>query len=407
MKPLLLLLALSLIANALLLATRRGDAPAKNISSAALPPDAAAASHSVAAPVRLSTMRTGPHAEFWRQLAAGDASAVDRLRAAGWPEDAVRDIVLAVAQDAFRDRFSALWRNPQDKEYWRVNTASPEEAAARRKAGQALNQEMRALIRTLLGPDFVPERRWDEMGYARFTPAQAEAIRLINEDYNALTAEVHEGGAYGRSILLPEDREKLAYLEQERAADIAKILPPSEIIEYELRHSPAAATIRRRLAGFRPTEEEFRALFPLQKAALEKAGIIRSPQNAVEHERLTAAQSEMDEAVKALLTPERYDDYVRAKDYDYTRLVALTERLQLPPAAANAAHAVKADFEKRARAIRPTPGPDAAERAGEAYAELHAEAQQRLVEILGERGLEAYKANGAFWLNNPTPNISR
>jgi hypothetical protein len=406
MKPLLLLLALSLIANALLIATRAKPPHVVDISplQATSTTDA---SEKPSRPAQSSPPYDGPYAEAWKKLAAGDASIVSRLRDAGWPEDVVRDIVLAAVQDAFRDRFLAFWQHDATPdEYWRNSSLSRSESIERRRANHALNQEMHARIKALLGPDFVPERNWEALGFANLPPAKAEAIRLIDEDYRELTSEV-EHYDYDTAILLPEDRETLAYLAKERVADITAILSPSEFLEYEIRHSPAARMLRSSLAGFRPTEEEFRAIFPLQKAALERAGLAGSPQSSDENERLRAAQSEMDEAVKALLTPERYDDYVRAKDYDYTRLIALTERLQLPPAAANAAHAVKTDVEKRARALRPVPGPDAAKNFAAARAALAAETQHRLVEILGERGLEAYKANGAYWLNNLAPNSAR
>lgn len=404
MKPLLLLLALSLIANALLIATRAKPPHVVDISplQATSTTDA---SEKPSRPAQSSPPYDGPYAEAWKKLAAGDASIVSRLRDAGWPEDVVRDIVLAAVQDAFRDRFLAFWQHDATPdEHWRNSSLSRSESIERRRANHALNQEMHARIKALLGPDFVPERNWEALGFANLPPAKAEAIRLIDEDYRELTSEV-EHYDYDTAILLPEDRETLAYLAKERVADITAILSPSEFLEYEIRHSPAARMLRSSLAGFRPTEEEFRAIFPLQKAHLEKAGISSNSLTETERERLLGLQSELDKAIKTVLTPERHEEYVLSKDYDYARLVTLTERLQLPPGTAKAAYAVKVDIQKRMQELRNDP--NARKNFAAARAALGTEADRRLVEIFGQRGLEAYKANGAYWLRNLNPQTAR
>ncbi|WP_138223212.1 hypothetical protein [Nibricoccus aquaticus] len=407
MKPLLLLLSLSVAANAILFFSRPKP---QNTSAPATPAAVEKSSASPSLNSQPSTLNssaafsvpTGPHAPFWEKLRTGDASTVAALRAAGWPEDAIRSVAAALIGDAYQSRFDALLSSRNSQEYWRPDSFYNRSTPEQRKAANELSRELRTRLKSLLGEDYLPEQTWQDPRFARFTPAQAEALRMIDEDYNVLTMEIRGNPTAGRTILLPEDREKLLYLEKEKAADMAKVLSPSEFLEYELRQSTAASYLRSNLAGLRPTEEEFRALFPHQKAMLEKMGISSGAPSTNDRAVREQAQREMDAAAKTVLTPERYEDYVRAKDYDYGRLVVLAERLQLPPENATAAYEVKADIEKRLRALRPS-GPDAQKTLAASRTELAAEAEKRLVAALGQRGYEAYKTNGAFWLNNLTP----
>ncbi len=406
MKPLLLLLGLSLAGNAVLFFSRPAPRPPAVTASTTAPARSSSASTGTSveasATAPASSVPTGPHAPFWEKLRTGDASTVAALRAAGWPEDAIRGVVAALIGDAYQSRFEALRSSSNSQEYWRQDAFYNRSTPEQRKASHELSRELRARLKSLLGEDYLPEQTWQDPRHSRFTPAQAEALRMIEEDYNVLTMEIRGNPTAGRTILLPEDREKLLYLEKEKAADMAKVLSPSEFLEYELRQSTAASYLRSNLAGLRPTEEEFRALFPHQKAMLDKLGIASGAPSTNDRAVREQAQRAMDAAAKTVLTPERYEDYVRAKDYDYGRLVVLAERLQLPPENATAAYEVKADIEKRLRALRPS-GPDAQKTLAASRTELAAEAEKRLVAALGQRGYEAYKTNGAYWLNNLTP----
>ncbi len=414
MKPLVALLALSLAANAILFLSR----PKPSASASSSPPTNPAVEKSSAnsnpsphtssvpaSPASTASVSASPHAALWEKLRAGDPSSVAALRAVGWPDDAIRTLVESIVQDAYRDRFKALWPSGAASEYWRQDALYNRNSPEQRKASLALNREMHALLKSLLGPDYTPERSWRDTRYASLTPAQAESLRMIEDDYNVLLAEVRGNPTMGsRTILLAEDREKLRFLENERAADIAKTLSPSELLEYELRHSQAASYLRGNFAGLRPTEEEFRALFPLQKAMLEKTGSTYSSSSADRTLR-EQAQREMDEAAKSVLSPERYEEYTRAKDYEYSRLVMIADRLQLPPASVSAAYDIKTDIEKRSRELRPS-GPDGMKNFNAARAQLAAEAEKRLLDTLGPRALEIYKSNGAYWLTNLTPSTS-
>ena len=404
MKPLLLLLGLSLAANAALYFTRPANdsktAPASATSSIVTPP-AVAGKNSAGQTNPTPTGAAHPHAAFWTKLEAGDPSVVESLRAAGWPDDALRALVTAYVYDLYRPRERALRPDTSQQEYWNQSSLRAGWNLATRKASRDLVREKHNLIKTLLGPSYVAEPSTDPR-FVHLPPAVAESLNMIEHDYSVLSAEVRGDLTSGISILLPEDREKLAFLEKEKAADLAKVLTPEQLLDYELRNSRTAAQLRSTLTAFNPTEQEFRALFALQKQLADRLGTATAGMSVSAREVLNKAQAEIDAQAKQILPPDRYEDYVRAKDYDYRRLYQIADRLKLPPETAIAAYEVKADIEKRAREIKPTPGPDAVKQFTEARAALAQEAQKRLVDSLGQRGFDVYRENGAYWLNNLT-----
>jgi hypothetical protein len=395
MKPLLILLGLSLAANAALYFTR----PANSSKTASAAP--ASPSASGATTEKTSTSQTNntsaaahPHAAFWAKLPPGDPALAEKLRAAGWPEDAIRALVTAYVQDLFRPRERALQSDSTSGEYWRQSYFGNRSPAAY-KTWRDLQREKLTLMKTILGADYIPEPSQD-VRFAGLNPAVAESVAMIEQDYSVLTAEVRGDRTFGTTLLLPEDREKLAFLEKEKAADLAKVLSPEQLLDYELKNSSTASSLRYSLAAFNPTEQEFREIYALQKTLTERLGPLSAGMSVSQREDRNAAQAEIDAQVKQRLSPERYEDYTRAKDFDYRALYQIADKLQLRPENALAAYEVKADIEKRAREIQPTSGPDA-------RAALVQEAEKRLVEALGQHGYEAYKLNGAFWLRNLNP----
>ena len=409
MKPLLLLVTLSLAANAVMFFTR--PAASTNASSSSTRGLTSSASASVATTSNAASAGTSaksaapesPYAPLWVKLRAGDPAVVASLRAAGWPEEAIRALVEAHVNDLFRSRSRALTPDYGKAEYWRQNAYSSMWTPSLAKAWRDLNREKTATLKKLLGDDYSPTPHIQTaQRYPNLTPPQIEAVQMIEEDYRVLRSEVIGTNDYN-AVLLPEDREKLAYLEKEKLADLSKVVSPAELFELDLRNSNVASSLRYQLTAFDPSEEEFRKIFALQKAATDALGVTNSASSPAQRDALNKSQTAIDAQVKEILSPERYAEYVRAKDYEYRRLYQLAERLQLPKEKALAAYAVKADIEKRLREIKPTPGPDAAKTTAAARAALAAEAEQLLVESLGQRGYEAYKGSGPNWLSRLVP----
>jgi hypothetical protein len=392
MKFLPTLLALSVAANAAFyFTTRAGSAdtkPARNSAASRIVPT----SNATAA----ATPR--PAAAIWEKLRAGDPAALNDLRAAGWPEDVLRSVVVILVDDLFRDREAALRASAwADADYWKERSFTFGNA----KDSLLLKREKHALLKKILGPDYQPPLDSDQR-YAALSPEKAAAVAAINDDYQILRAELREGSELGLiGISLPEDAAKRALLTKEQRADLARALTPEELFEYDLRTSNTAATMRVTMDAFEPTEQEFRALFALQHKADEQSRTSSPDDPKISREERAKAKAEVEAQTKQLLGEQRYAELVRSRDNEYRRFHQIGQLLQLPPAAAVSAFEIKTDIETRARALKPPPRTDATATAAhnEAHLALAAEGETRLAAILGPRGFEIFQTNSTFLKN--------
>lgn len=75
-----------------------------------------------------------------------------------------------------------------------------------------------------------------------FPREKTRQLQSIAADYRELAEQIY---ARSSGIIPPEDREKLGLLEQEKNADLAKVLTPPELEEYQQRSSDTDRLQRR------------------------------------------------------------------------------------------------------------------------------------------------------------------
>ena len=100
-------------------------------------------------------------------------------------------------------------------------------------------------------------------------------------------------------------RRKPAKPQNGRHDELARFLTPGELQEFEMRNTGTADLLRDRLSTFNPSPEEFKAIFDLQN---------RYHNANVDFSFNEINDQAFQEKVKAVLTPERYEDYRRAYD---------------------------------------------------------------------------------------------
>jgi hypothetical protein len=396
MKPfLILLLGASLIANLLLFKNRPAsisDAPSAASAPSKKPGDTAPA---------LS-------AEVWSLVASGDPASVEKLRALGLPESLINTLIRHQTDLRYRERGNSLLTASASQPYWSAKFDRIRYGSYYSPEFIDLRRQKQAELKALLGPDYRKDDLIQDPRTAFLPPAKAEQLREIEEDYSAMM----QSFAANDWVTLPEDREKRAFLEKQKRADLAELLTPEELTAYELRSSPTAGNLRRELATIDLTEDEFKTLYALRKPYDERprteggtaivigAGSysFTAPLNSQERDALNAE-------IKAALGDERYAEYERAQDSDYRTLTQLATRLELPPAKALEAHALKVALEKKLTAFKPTPGADIRQQRTDHLAALAREAETGFTAILGEKGYAVYKDNSAFFrrLQPPAP----
>lgn len=334
---------------------------------------------------------------------------MDNLRAFGCPEETIRDLVLTDIARAYAKRRAALRAQAPAPRFWDTGDASgnpPALPPALQRALRSLEDEQEALVRSLLGVGFRTEmaKYWSEDDGAAaqisFLPADKQrAVQDVQDKYAALEEEIY---ARARGFFLEEDSEQLRQLARAKEAELAQTLTPAEFAEYQIRNSETAHNLRAQMAGFQPSEDEFRKLFDLQKEFDAQFGPSASePVDAAAAEQRARAEAvaraALDEEMKKALGPERFAEYERVQDPDYRGLLQVTERFNLSRDVAgtvlemkNAAERQKAQIEANAALTD--------EQRGQMLAAIARATEQSVAATLGDQVFKAYQKSGGQWL---------
>lgn len=328
------------------------------------------------------------------------------LRASGFPPRATAAIISQLVSKRFQARQEALNLPNADQPFWKDSTASfsdPKIMAERIK----LQREQVDLLKQLFGDKMMDYYSDSEEARAMLRrqvgdlPAdKLNGIASIEQDYGLMAQELRANSRGGPPS--PADVEKLALLEKERRADIAKLLTPDELLDFQMHYSPTAGRMRRDLALFKPSEAEYRALFPILDSVEQQfPSNLGTGADTIAARR--AAEEKLQGQIVAALGPERYEQFKQSTDPANTQLNRLVARLDLPLTAAIEVAAVRTEMQQRATDLRQNQA-----LSGEARnAQLTALAEEATAKISaamgGTRGLDAYKEYGGQWLTGMVP----
>jgi hypothetical protein len=259
----------------------------------------------------------------WNEIESEDfPTYIANLRAIGCPEPTIRDIIVAeVTQHFARRRATEVLTGAH--QWWRAEP-DPEVAWAAIDQVRALEDERRALLTSLLGPD------WESADYPMPSietlaamdgpilgelPAETRlAIQQIERA--ALERQQEYLNAQQRAELEP-DRTQLARLRQQTRAELAEVLEPEALEEYLLRYSHEAAQLRRDLRAFDPSPEEFRALFHALDPLEQQIAQLGSDPDPVTASQRQILGQEREKAVQRTLSPDRMEQYQLSQDLLY------------------------------------------------------------------------------------------
>lgn len=342
----------------------------------------------------------------WRGPSAGDSltasdlkGLVRRLQDAGFPRHVIRAVVYAEVNERFAARQAALRQRGNEDAYW-SNPRRMRMDTSQVAANRALNLERSQLVKEVLGdlgPDDNPlAESFRRRQYGDLPGEKVQQLEQVLNDYNELRSEIY---ASAQGMLLPEDQEKLAYIEREQRADIEQLLTPKEREEYALRSSALANQIRSRFQGFEASEDEYRAIYAAVRAAGLGESMTAGP-SSPEAARMQEAQ--VAAAIEANLSPERFAEYQRGSDPRYAAALRLTSRLNLPATAASELVGIQSQALERATQVQADPQLTPEQKAAQLKL-VTSQAEQRISQTLGgNRGLEAYRLYGGQWLNSLT-----
>ncbi len=148
-------------------------------------------------------------------------------------------------------------------------------------------------------------------------------------------------------------------LEKQKEAELAKILSPEELEDYQLRTSSVANTLRSQMVGFEASKEEFRQLFRLQKTFEDQFSSAFNPtdenQLGIREKAQDQAQLALQEEMKKTLGEKRYNEYQRAQDVGYRSLAQLVDRYQGSSDLAGKVYEMKLEAERQKRVLEANP----------------------------------------------------
>jgi hypothetical protein len=338
------------------------------------------------------------HANLWSTLNTDDLPAlVARLRAAGFPIYAIRAIVQAAVDARYGARMRALALPDPDAPFWK-STQSPGMDAKRMAEYMQLANERTKLMRDLLGAfvyhDDGSLSTADARRYGTLPQSKIDQLERINADYADLTNQVR---AAMNGVTLPEDREKLALLDREKRADLAALLTPQELENYDMRTSDTTARLRSALALFNATEDEFRTIYQINAAFADKINLTSVGVLTADFmQQRTAAQQQVNDQLKAALGDQRYADYVRSGDRDYQQLTQLEQRQNLPAGTAAQAYDLRNALSQESNRIMDDASLDNDQKRA-ALQSLAQNTRAQLVTTLGPTASDAYLKT-APWL---------
>jgi len=355
-----------------------------------------------AAETRLGRLAVGGEGKQLQKLAVSP-DLVRLMRAEGFPDWAIHTFLLDRVRPRYAEQVARLSRESEVRPYWRSDrygnqTYSERAMAERRRIWTAMRTEITTVMDAggASSPDVSsPDAR---RRYGNLPAEKIAAIEGITGDYAELIAQVREES---KGLTLPEDREKLAYLEKERRADLEKILTPDELDQYDRRTSPSAMAVRMQLRNLKTNEDEFLKLYRLQKAFDEKYG--SGTLNAEQSRTKDEARPQLTAQFREALGPARFEEFEIATHNNYTRTLSTVESLKLPKSAA--ADLIKV---QRAATNYVTELRNDKSLSREALAEKLTEHEVRTVEQLlstlgSDEALKRYRSSAGDWLQRLAP----
>lgn len=350
----------------------------------------------------------------WSQIYAPDfALYLKQLRGFATPDRQLHDIIYGAVDAGYRPQRRALRppaKKADDAKFWaRRNYYSYAQQSTKEQRAQlrALQKQESELLKSLFGADFLAQLTkesggidWMEKQYGFIPKELREKASEIEQEMQEAKSEIY---ALNEGNMDQYGREDLRKLEKKFHDEMAKILTPEQLKEWDLRHSDAANQLKNDLSAFDPKEDEFRALFDYKQAS-DALNPQRDPDS--DAPRPTAeerkANAEKQAALYASLTnaigADRAKEYQLEQDYAYRSLIesgvakeSVFKLDDMKKEAQAAANKIRKD-----KTLTP-------EQRTAALNDIRTETQASINGLLGDKFAKRYSGQGGWWLNSIAP----
>jgi hypothetical protein len=342
----------------------------------------------------------------WAQLETEDyGTYISRLRSIGCPEQTIRDIVIADLEKLMAARVQQIEGPKEPPKYWkpdRKELVRTVETLEKMGQKQEVDFEKREIIRDLLGVDLAAERSrtkgetdFYEERLTFLSPEQRARVRMIMERANREEVALREKSWLENDELTSEERKALAEIQKKKEQEVASLLSPEELERYNLWFSPSAYRVRDSFFAMEPSEEDFLAIYKLQREFDQKWQEVQPAElSAAERQEYEGAQAEYEAGIREYLGKDRFEEYQKSRDSDFQQLQAAAAQFGLNVGVASEIYGFKKVLEEERARVREMGGltPEQRARVDAALAE---EAERSVVEVMGPKAYRFYLRNGA------------
>lgn len=321
---------------------------------------------------------------------------IANLRAFGCPEETIKDIILTDIAKVYARKRSEVRRQGQPYRYWSPAAADAIMDPKLQRQLAELEREQRNLVRSLLGVDMQVElaKYWeddyDPAAYEFLPVEKRDQLLSIKAKYDEMEQDIY---VRAQGIMLEQDEEALRQLQQQREVELAALLSPQELEEYELRHSHVADNLRNQLSGFEPNEDEFRRLFRLQKDFEDQINSTLPEssddvQAEIRAQAMEEGQRALQDEMRKVLGEQRFGEWQRAQDPDHKALVQISDRYNLPPETSQKIYDYKLQAERQKLQVESNPNLTEEQR----QAALEAIVRETEKTVAGTMGANVYRS---------------
>lgn len=267
----------------------------------------------------------------WRAIESADyVKYIANLRGAGCPEETVRDLIIADVNKMYAAKWRSLHAGEHEWKYWENENKKEKKDERKTDERREMEKERDDLIRSLLGVDLKAElakysweadRSSKDMRYAFLTEDKQAQVKDLNDRYKDEIRKLMEEGK-AANLSKEELSARAGILRKQHETELAGMLSPGELVEYQLRNSSLSSRLRNDLAGFEPSEEEFRKMFQALKPLSDQA------QGSGERFSLEN-NPDLANQLRQALSPERFAEWQQTQDPAYRDAVKLAQKYNL------------------------------------------------------------------------------
>lgn len=348
------------------------------------PPEIAAPqseSDTVIRPGETKVMLPAPGRAFhWNQIETSDFQQyMANLRGIGCPEETIRDLVIAEVNKLYAPKFAALMAQAHHYDYWKPASKKSRDALAAQL--EALRIEKRELLKTLLGIDSDPGEQWANLTVdslleqGRFAFLSAEKQKLVRE----ILARYEAGDQIDPRVM----REK-------RRQELAQILAPEELYQFDLRDSNAAESVRSRFGQADLSEAEYKKLFDLRKAYEDQVGAVADFSDPEKARARSEARKLLDQAYRDALGEERMKEITRQQDPGWRSLTQVGQQFNIDQQTLDRAHSFQQIAGDQMSKLLSDPNLPREERRT-AMELINVELQRNMAAVLGDAAYQEFR----------------